>query len=68
MDDRIAMGRNCVENLRECIGRLVNEQTRIAERAEETSAVTGRDCREDCRQKDGFWYRECQITRKHREE
>ena len=65
MDDRIAMGHNHVENLRECASRSANEQTRIAERTEETSAVTGRDCCEDHRQKDGFWCRERQTTRKH---
>ena len=43
------MGRDRVENLRECIGRLVNERTRIAERTEETSAVTGRGRCEDRR-------------------
>ena len=48
-DDRIAMGHDHVENLRECVGRLVNEQTKIAERTEETSAVTGRDHHKDCR-------------------
>ena len=57
MDDRIAMGRDCMGNLRGSTGRLVNERTRIAERMEETSAVTGRDCHEDRRQKDGFWCR-----------
>ena len=36
-------------NLRECASRSANEQTRIAERMEKTSAVTGRDCHEDCR-------------------
>ena len=49
MDDRIMMGHDCVENLREGIGRLVNEWTKIAEGKEETSAVAGRDRREDCR-------------------
>ena len=49
MDDRIAMGRDCVENLRECVGRLANEWTKIAERTGETSAVTGRGRREDRR-------------------
>ena len=68
MDDRIAMGHNRMENLRECVGRLANEQTKIAERTEETSAVTGRDRREDCRQKDGFWYREHQTTWKRHKE
>ena len=57
-----------VGNLRECAGRLANKQTRITERTEETSAVTGRDCRKDCRQKDGFWCREHQTTRKRHEE
>ena len=68
MDDRIAMSHNRVRNLRESASRLANEQTRIAERTEETSAVTGRDCREDRRRKDGFWYREHQTTQKHHEE
>ena len=45
----IAMSRDCVENLREGVGRLVDEQTRIAEGKEETSAVAGRDCHEDYR-------------------
>ena len=67
-DDRIAMSRNRVENLREGASRLVNEQTRIAERTEETSAVTGRDRHEDCRRRDGFWCRERQMTRKRHEE
>ena len=67
-DDRIAMSRDRVENLREGVGRLANKWTRIAERAEETSAVTGRDRCKDHRRKDGFWYRERQTTRKHREE
>ena len=49
MDDRIAMSRDCAENLRECVGRLANEWTKIAERTEETSAVTGGDRREDRR-------------------
>ena len=68
MDDRIVMSCNRVGNLRECAGRLANERTRIAERMEETSAVTGRDCHEDRRQKNGFWCRECQMTRKRHEE
>ena len=62
------MSHDRMGNLRECASRLANEWTRIAERVEETSAVTGRDRREDCRQKDGFWYRECQTTQKHHEE
>ena len=62
------MGRDRVENLRECVGRLVNEQTKIAEGKEETSAVTERDHREDRRREDGFWCRERQTTRKRREE
>ena len=49
MDDRIVMGHDCVRNLRESTSRLANEWTRIAERMEETSAVTGRGHREDCR-------------------
>ena len=64
MDDRIMMGHDRVENLRECIGRLANKRTKIAERTEETSAVTGRDLREDRRRKDGFWCGERQTTRK----
>ena len=43
MDDRITMSHDHVRNLRESASRLVNERTRIAERTEETSAVTGRD-------------------------
>ena len=43
------MGRDHMENLRECVSRLANEWTRIAERTEETSAVTGRDRRKDRR-------------------
>ena len=62
------MGCDCVENLREGIGRLVNEWTKITEGKEETGAVAGRDCCEDCRQRDGFWCREHQMTRKHRKE
>ena len=62
------MGRNRVRNLRESASRLANERTNITERTEETSAVTGRDCREDRRRRDGFWYRERQTTRKRREE
>ena len=46
-DDRIMMGRNRMENLREGVGRLVDKWTRIAERTEETSAVTGKDRCED---------------------
>ena len=68
MDDRIMMSCDCVENLREGIGRLANKRTKIAEGKEETSAVTGRDCCEDCRRKDGFWCREHQTTRKRHEE
>ena len=68
MDDKIAMGRDCVENLRECVSRLANKQTKIAERTEEASAVTGRGYRKDRRRKDGFWYRERQTTRKRCEE
>ena len=68
MDDRIAMSRDRVKNLRESTSRLANERTKIAERTEETSAVTGRGRREDRRRRDGFWYRERQTTRKHREE
>ena len=49
MDDRIAMSRDRVRNLRESASRLVNERTRIAERMEETSAVTGRGRCEDRR-------------------
>ena len=49
MDDRIAMGRDRMGNLREGVGRLANERTKIAERMEETSAVTGRDHRKDRR-------------------
>ena len=49
MDDRITMGRDCVENLRECASRSANKRTNIAERMEETSAVTGRDHHEDHR-------------------
>ena len=62
------MSRDRVENLRECASRLANERTRIAEGKEETSAVTGRDRREDRRRKDGFWCRERQTTRKRRKE
>ena len=43
MDDRIAMGCNRMENLREGVGRLANEWTKIAEGKEETSAVAGGD-------------------------
>ena len=68
MDDRIVMSRDHVRNLRECASRSANEWTRIAERAEETSAVTGRDHCEDRRRKDGFWYRERQTTQKRHEE
>ena len=68
MDNRIAMGRDHMENLRECVGRLANEWTKIAEGKEETSAVTGRDCHEDCRQRDGFWCGEHQTTRKRHKE
>ena len=68
MDNRIAMSCDRMRNLRECTSRSANERTRIAEGKEETSAVTGRDRREDRRQRDGFWYRERQTTRKHREE
>ena len=49
MDNRIVMGRDRIENLREGIGRLANERTKITEGKKETSAVTGRDCHEDCR-------------------
>ena len=49
MDDRIMMSHDHVKNLRESTSRLANERTRIAERTEETSAVTGRDRREDRR-------------------
>ena len=62
------MSRDRVENLRESASRLANERTKIAERMEETSAVTGRDRCEDRRQRDGFWCRERQTTRKRREE
>ena len=68
MDDRIVMGCDRMENLREGIGRLVNEQTKITEGKEETGAVAGGDHREDHRRRDGFWCRECQTTRKHCEE
>ena len=55
-------------NLREGASRLVNKQTKFTEGMEGTSAVTGRDRCKDCRQKDGFWYREHQMTRKcHKE-
>ena len=43
------MSHDHMENLREGLGKLANRWTRIAEGKEETSAVTGRDCREDCR-------------------
>ena len=43
------MGHDRVENLREGVGRLANELTKITEGKEETSAVTGRDRCEDCR-------------------
>ena len=62
------MGRDRVENLRECASRSVNEWTRIAERMEETGAVTGRGRCEGHRRRDGFWCRERQMTRKRREE
>ena len=62
------MGCDHVENLREGVGRLVNKQNKIAEGKEEISAVAGRDCREDRRQRDGFWCREHQTTRKRHEE
>ena len=39
MDDKITMSHDCVENLREGVGRLANEWTKIAEGTEETSAV-----------------------------
>ena len=68
MDDRIMMSHDRMENLRECVGRLANEWTRIAEGKEETSAVTERDHCKNHRQKDGFWYREHQTTRKCHEE
>ena len=68
MDDRIVMGCNRVENLREGVGRLANEWTKIAEGKEETSAVAGRDHHKDCRRKDGFWCRERQTTREHYKE
>ena len=68
MDNRIAMGRDCMENLRECVGRLANEWTKIIEGKEETSAVTGRDCHKDRRRRDGFWCGGCQTIRKHHEE
>ena len=48
------MGHNHVGNLREGVSRSANEQTKIAEGTEGTSAVTGRDRCEDCRSKDGF--------------
>ena len=67
-DDRIAMSRDRVENLREGVGRLANKWTKIAEGEGETSAVAGRDCHEDHRRKDGFWCGERQMTRKHCEE
>ena len=67
-DDRVAMGRDHMENLREGASRLANEQTRITERMEETSAVTGRDHCKDRRQRGGFWCRKCQMTRKRHEE
>ena len=62
------MGHNCMGNLREGVSRSANKWTKITEGVEETSAVTGRDCCEDHRQKDGFWYREHQTTRNHCEE
>ena len=62
------MGRDCMENLREGVGRLVNKRTKIAERMEETSAVTGRDRCDNRRRGDGFWCRERQTTRKCCEE
>ena len=68
MDNRIVMGCDRMGNLREGVGRLVNEWTKIAEGKEETSAVAGREHREDRRQKDGFWCREHQMTRKHHKE
>ena len=68
MNDRITMSRDRVENLRESASRLANEWTNITERMEETSAVTGRDRHEDRRRRDGFWCRERQTARKHREE
>ena len=43
------MSCNHVGDLREGSGRLVNKWTRIAERTEETGAVTGRDCHESRR-------------------
>ena len=43
------MSHDYTGNLRECAGRSVNEQTRIAKGTEETSAVTGRDRRKDRR-------------------
>ena len=49
MDNRIVMSHNRMGNLRECASRLANKWTRIAERTEETSAVTGRDHHKDCR-------------------
>ena len=49
MDDRIVMGHDRVENLREGVSRLANKWTKIAEGKEETSAVAGRDCHKDCR-------------------
>ena len=65
MDNRITMSCNCVENLRECASRSVNKRAKIAEGTEGTGAVTGRDYHKDHRRMDGFWYRECQMTRKH---
>ena len=62
------MSRDHVRNLRESASRLANEQTKIAEGTEETSAVTGRGHCEDRRRRDGFWCRECQTTRKRHEE
>ena len=58
------MSRNHVGNLGEGAGRLVSKRTKITEGKEGTSAVTGRDRDKDCRQKDGFWCREHQTTRK----
>ena len=49
MNDRITMGHDRVENLREGVGRLVNEWTKTAEGKEEASAVAGRDRHEDRR-------------------
>ena len=45
-------------NLWEGASRSVNEWTKIAEKTEGTSAVTGRDRCKDRGRRDGYWYRE----------